>query len=99
MEREEEARPIPGDAVGRPRPAVRDRSEACECTVEELARSASARVRDQPDATRIALSGRVVERGGHEVEPPFASVGRDVGGASRLVWCALAGGGGEEVAG
>ena len=65
MEREEEARSVARDAVCRPRTPVRDRREPRQRPVEELARRASARVRDEADAAGVALSGRVVERGGH----------------------------------
>ena len=65
MEREEEARSVARDAVCRPRTPVRDRREPRQGPVEKLARRASARVRDEADAAGVALSGRVVERGGH----------------------------------
>ena len=55
--------PSPRDAVGGPGAAVRDRGEARERAVEELARRAPARVRDEADATGIALAGRIVQSG------------------------------------
>ena len=65
MEREEEARSIARDAVCRPRTPVRDRPESRQRPVEELARRAPARVGDEADTAGVALSGRLVEWGGH----------------------------------
>ena len=59
--RQENAGAVSGDPVRGPRTAMADGREACECTVEHVARRAPAHVRDEADAARIALSSWVVE--------------------------------------
>ena len=63
VEREQDAGAVAAHPVGGPGAAVRDRREAREGAVEELARGPPARVRDEADATGIALPGRIVQRG------------------------------------
>ena len=48
-QREEHTRAVPGHAVGRPRSAMPDGSEAGERAVEQLARCAPVEIRDEAD--------------------------------------------------
>lgn len=62
MEREQDARTVARDAVGRPGAAMRDGGEAGERPVDELARRPSLRVGDEADAAGVALEGPIVEK-------------------------------------
>ena len=76
-------RAVPGHPVRRPRAAVPDGAQAGQRAVEELARAAPPRIRDQADAARITVASRVVEEvlrvahtaspfgGREEALPPF----------------------------
>ena len=61
VERQEHARAVPRDAVGGPRAAVGNRGEPGERAIDELARRASVRVRDETDAAGVAFEGPIVE--------------------------------------
>ena len=62
VEREQDARTVARDAVGRPGAAMRDGGEAGERPVDELARRAPLRVGDEADAAGVALEGLIVEK-------------------------------------
>jgi hypothetical protein len=88
MEWKEEARSVARDAVRGPGAAVRYRAEPGQRSVEELARRAPARIRNEADATGIALSGRVVQRRGHRGGTAFR-VGRRDSGNTLPAWCGV----------
>jgi len=72
VKREQHARAVARDAVGRPRAAMRNGGEPGERPVDELARGTPLRVRDEADAAGVALEGPVVEkRRSCQGLPPF----------------------------
>jgi len=65
MERQQDARAVARDPVGRPRAAMRDRREAGQRAVDELALCPPVRIGDEPDPAGVSLGCRVVELGCH----------------------------------
>jgi len=81
-ERQQHARSVARDPVRGPGAAVRHRREAGQRAVEELARGTTVGVRDQADATGVALALVVVEKGARAQRclPPFQVRGNGM-------WC------------
>ena len=65
LQRQEQPRAVTRDAVGGPRAPVRDRREAGQSPVDQLARRAATRIGDEADAAGVSLDCRVVEGVAH----------------------------------
>ena len=65
LQRQQQPRAVARDAVGGPRAPVRDRREAGQSPVDQLARRAATRIGDEADAAGVSLDCRVVEGVAH----------------------------------